>query len=102
MFVGSSGPAICREIGRCKLIVRYPVSDAQQIESMFVSNCVYGFVDPEIVFTDSVNIIFLLNIPKGNLSSQFLFRLTSEPYAGIDFGAGSLVSRNSDFRIGEI
>ena len=66
----------CNEIGRCKLIIRYLSSDEEYIENLIFNNHTYLFSDLEILVTENVNIIYLLNVPKNNSKNLCIFRIS--------------------------
>ena len=91
----------CSELGRCKLIIRYSPTDEGYIEALVRPNCTYFIADPEITVTENVNIIFSVNIGKNNAKNSCIFKISSEPYEGVNFG-DITKKRNNPFALKEV
>jgi hypothetical protein len=54
---------------------------------LFQNSHIYVITDPEIIITDNLNVIYQVNIPKGNAKNCCIFRVSQFAYEGINFGA---------------
>lgn len=61
----------------------------------------YFIADPEVLVTENVNIVFIVNIAKNNTRNCCIFRIKQMPYEGVNFGDANK-KRTNPFSLKEV